>query len=37
MTVLRIAGAVLVFSFGAFLAVMLRRERRGRAHAGASA
>lgn len=37
MTVLRIASAALVLGFGVFLAVMLRRERRSRAHAGASA
>jgi protein SCO1/2 len=38
MTVLRIAGAVLVLGFGIFLALMLRRERRDRAaQLGASA
>ncbi|MCL4808990.1 MAG: SCO family protein [Thermoanaerobaculia bacterium] len=38
MTVLRLAGAVLVLGFGIFLALMLRRERRDRAaQLGASA
>lgn len=37
MTVLRIAAVALILSFGTFVAVMLRRERRGRAQAGASA
>ena len=37
MTVLRIAGALLVVAFGTFLALSLRRERRGRAQLGANA
>ncbi len=37
MTVLRISAVALVLGFGAFLAVSLRRERRGRARLGASA
>lgn len=37
MTVLRIAGGLLVLAFGTFLAVSLRRERRSRAQLGANA
>ena len=37
MTVLRIAGGLLVAAFGVFLAVSLGRERRSRARVGANA